>query len=82
VNEWMIVWLIVKWVGRWESVIETDPLTENNHCPILSTFPSVIILTLKQLQFVNCVQCDVSAVMGRVMQEPVTSVILVCCNEI
>lgn len=54
-NEWMVVWLIFKWTGRRESVIETDPLTgKKNHCPILNTFPSVIILTLKQLQFVDC----------------------------
>lgn len=65
-----------KWTGRRESVTETDTSTEKkkNHCPLLSTFPSVVILTLKQLQFVDCVQCDVSAVVGRVIQEPVTFV--------
>lgn len=52
-----------KWMGRRESVTETDMSTKKkNHCPLLSTFPSVVILTLKQLQFVDCVQCDVSAV--------------------
>jgi hypothetical protein len=55
VNEWMVVWLIFKWTGRRESVIETRSINwKKNHCPILSTFPSVIILTLKQLQFVDC----------------------------
>jgi len=63
-----------KWTGRSESVTETDVSTEKYHCPLLSTFPSVVILTLKQLQFVGCVQCDVSAVMGRVIEEPVTFV--------
>ena len=64
-----------KWTGKKESVTETDPSTgKKNHCPLLSTFPSVVILTLKQLQFVDCVQSDVSAVMGRVIQEPVTFV--------
>ena len=39
-----------KWMGRRESVTETDMSTKKkNHCPLLSTFPSVVILTLKQL---------------------------------